>query len=180
MSLPPVRRVVTGHAAGRAVITSDGPTTTRDVGVPDTLFHELWSTYETPVPIDNGLDPTLGGLQLAPPKGGTRIRMVDIPPDAIQSALTPEEASAAFAKLGSPHAVDKEGPHRLMHRTESVDYGIVISGRIWLVVDDGETELGPGDVVIQRGTNHAWSNRTDEIARIAFVLVDGRFTEDEA
>ena len=62
-----------------------------------------------------------------------------------------------------------------MHRTETVDYGILLSGEVWLVVDEGETRLAPGDVVVQRGTNHAWSNRTEETARMAFVLVDGRF-----
>jgi quercetin dioxygenase-like cupin family protein len=53
--------------------------------------------------------------------------------------------------------------------------GIELAGETWLVVDEGETRLGPGDVVIQRGTNHAWSNRTEETARMAFVLVDGSF-----
>jgi quercetin dioxygenase-like cupin family protein len=60
-----------------------------------------------------------------------------------------------------------------MHRTDTVDYGIVLAGEVWLVVDEGETRLSPGDVVIQRGTNHAWSNRTDAVARMAFVLLDG-------
>jgi quercetin dioxygenase-like cupin family protein len=62
-----------------------------------------------------------------------------------------------------------------MHRTKTVDYGIVLSGEIYLVVDEGETLLKPGDVVVQRGTNHAWSNRSDEPCRMAFVLVDGKW-----
>ena len=110
--------------------------------------------------------------------GGTRIRIVDIPPDSVQNALTPEEAAAAFAAIGAAHAHGLDGPHALMHRTETVDYGIVLSGEVWLVVDEGETRLGPGDVVVQRGTNHAWSNRTEETARMAFVLVDGRFADE--
>jgi quercetin dioxygenase-like cupin family protein len=66
-----------------------------------------------------------------------------------------------------------------MHRTQSLDYAIVLSGTASLVLDDGsETVLRPGDVVIQRGTDHAWVNKTDEPARMAFVLVDGRFTDD--
>ena len=65
-----------------------------------------------------------------------------------------------------------------MHRTETVDYGILLSGEVWLVVDEGETRLAPGDVVVQRGTNHAWSNRAEETARMAFVLVDGRFADE--
>ena len=66
-----------------------------------------------------------------------------------------------------------------MHRTQSIDYGIVLEGEIWLVLDDGsQTRLGPGDVAIQRGTDHAWENRSDRPARIVFVLVDGAFSEE--
>ena len=143
--------------------------------MPGTVFHEIWATEATPARIDNGPDPTLGPLHLAPPPGGTRIRIVDIPPDTVQDAVSRDDVAAAFALLGAPDAHGADGPHALMHRTETVDYGIVLSGELWLVVDEGETRLGPGDVVVQRGTSHAWSNRTDDTARIAFVLVDGRF-----
>jgi hypothetical protein len=179
-SLPPVRRVVTGHDDhGRAVVVEDGPPTAVALeAVPGTVFHEVWATSSVPARIDNGPDPTLGGLQLAPPAGGTRIRIVDIPPDTAQNAIAPGAAAAAFAAIGAKHAHAQDGPHALMHRTETVDYGIVLSGEVWLVLDDGETRLRPGDVVVQRGTNHAWSNRTDETARMAFVLVDGRFSEN--
>lgn len=175
-TLPPVRRVVTGHDEhGRAVIASDGPPPTVAAidAVPGTYFHELWATDAVPATIDNGSDPTLGPLRLSPPPGGTRIRIVDIPPDAVQNALSPEEAAAAFAEIGASHAHAADGPHALMHRTTTVDYGIVLAGEVWLVVDEGEARLGPGDVVVQRGTNHAWSNRTSDTARMAFVLVDG-------
>jgi hypothetical protein len=180
VSLPAVRRVVTGHdASGRAVIAADGspPTSVTIEAVPGTVFHEIWSTDSVPAEIDNGADPTLGPLRLAPPAGGTRIRIVDLPPDSVQDALTPEEAAAAFATIGALDAHGADGPHALMHRTETVDYGIVLVGEVWLVVDEGETQLRPGDVVVQRGTNHAWSNRTHEPARMAFVLVDGHFSD---
>ena len=179
--LDPVRRVVTGHDGGRrAVITEDGPPPTAVAldAVPGTVFHEIWATSSVPAAIDNGPDPTLGPLELAPPDGGTRVRIVDIPPDTTQNAIGPADAAAAFAAIGATHAHTSDGPHALMHRTETVDYGIVLSGEVWLVVDDGETRLRPGDVVVQRGTNHAWSNRTEETARMAFVLVDGRFSHD--
>jgi quercetin dioxygenase-like cupin family protein len=66
-----------------------------------------------------------------------------------------------------------------MHRTESVDYGIVLAGEVHLVLDDGsETRLQPGDVVVQRGTEHAWVNRKDSVAQMAFILIDGKFTEE--
>jgi uncharacterized cupin superfamily protein len=64
------------------------------------------------------------------------------------------------------------------HRTESVDYGIVLDGEVMLVLDDSETALRPGDVVVQRGTSHRWENRFGESARMAFILVDGAFTDD--
>jgi quercetin dioxygenase-like cupin family protein len=65
-----------------------------------------------------------------------------------------------------------------MHRTESIDYGIVLAGEVQLVLDDSEVHLKPGDVVVQRGTDHAWENRTDEVARMAFILVDGVFAPE--
>jgi mannose-6-phosphate isomerase-like protein (cupin superfamily) len=180
-ALGPVRRIVTGHdPSGRAVIASEGPPPTVFAleAVPGTVFHEIWATDTVPARIDNGADPTVGELRLAPPRGGTRIRVVDIPPDTVQNAISREAAAAAFAEIAASDAHGREGPHALMHRTESVDYGIVLAGEVWLVVDDGETRLQPGDVVVQRGTNHAWSNRTEETARMAFVLVDGAFAEE--
>ena len=65
-----------------------------------------------------------------------------------------------------------------MHRTETVDYGIVLEGELVLILDEGETVCRPGDIIIQRGTNHGWANRTDRNCRIAFILIDGQF-EDE-
>jgi uncharacterized cupin superfamily protein len=63
----------------------------------------------------------------------------------------------------------------MMHRTQTVDYGIVLMGEIFLVLDESETLLRAGDIVIQVGTNHAWSNRSNKVCRVAFVLVDGKF-----
>jgi len=65
-----------------------------------------------------------------------------------------------------------------VHRTQSVDYGIVLSGEVVLVLDDSETVLQAGDVVVQRGTNHRWENRSAHTARMAFILVDGAFTAE--
>ncbi len=181
MELPPIRRIVTGHdAGGQAVIAGDGPPPTVVVlkAVPGTVFHEIWNTAGSPAPIDNGDDPTTGPLRLKPAPGGSTIRVVDIPPDRLQNAISAADAAAAFAEIGAGGAgIEGHGleRHRLMHRTETIDYGILLSGELWLVMDDGEVRLTPGDIVVQRGTNHAWSNRTEEMARIAFILVDGRF-----
>jgi quercetin dioxygenase-like cupin family protein len=144
--------VVTGHdGEGRSVILSDGPAP-KSLELPGTaLFHEIWSTGETPAPLrpQEGADPTTRPLRTPPDPNGTVIRFVDLLPGA-----------------ASP-----------MHRTESVDYGIVLEGEVHLVLDDGsDTALRPGDVVVQRGTDHAWENRTGAVSRMAFILIDGAFT----
>ena len=146
--------------------------------IPGTVFHELWATGPTPVPVDNGPEAIAPPLRLPPPAGGTRIRIVDIPPDTPEFlARGAERMAAAFTEIGDAAAstVQAHSPHPLMHRTETVDYGIVIEGELVLVLDTEERRLLPGDVVIQRGTNHAWANRSDRPCRIAFILLDGRY-----
>jgi mannose-6-phosphate isomerase-like protein (cupin superfamily) len=182
-SLRTPQRIVTGHnAAGQAVVALDGPAplVVHLEAIPGTVFHELWSTGPTPVPVDNGADPVAEPLGLPPPPGGTRIRIVDIPPDTADFlAHGAERMQAAFKRIGDAAAstVQAHSPHPLMHRTETVDYGIVIEGEITLVLDAGERDLKAGDVVIQRGTNHAWANRSGRMCRMAFVLLSGRFAE---
>jgi hypothetical protein len=179
------KRIVTGHDAdGRAVIAMQGPPPNAFPlkAVPGTVFHEIWNTSGSPAAVDNGADPTLKALQLGPPASGSLIRVVDIPPDTVQNAVSAEDAAAAFEEIGAGHAGTgkSDSPHRLMHRTETIDYGIVLAGKVWLVLDADEVELHPGDIVVQRGTNHAWSNRTDAPVRMAFVLLDGRFSPEIA
>lgn len=181
MAFPAIHRVVTGHnAQGRAVVASEGPlpTVVEIAVIPGTVFHEVWSTSQSPAVLDNGPDPTLGPLMLPPPQGGTRIRFVDIPPDTPEFlARGAERMQDAFSQIGDAAAstVKAHSPHPLMHRTESVDYGVVIQGELTLVLDEGEVQLRPGSVVVQRGTNHAWANRSGAPCRMLFVLVDGRF-----
>lgn len=181
MTLPPMHRVVTGHAPdGRAIVASDGPlpTVVELQALPGTVFHEVWSTRGSPAPVDNGADPTTGPLVLPPPQGGTRIRFVDIPPDTPELlAHGAARMKDAFAQIGDAAAstVRAGSPHPLMHRTESVDYGVVIDGELTLVLDDEEVRLKPGSVVVQRGTNHAWANRSGRPCRMLFVLVDGAY-----
>lgn len=181
MSFPDIHRVVTGHAAdGRAIVASNGPlpTVAEIAAIPGTVFHEVWATSGTPAPVDNGPDPTLAPLMLPPPKQGTRIRFVDIPPDTAEFlAGGAQRMGEAFAQIGDVAAstVKADSPHPLMHRTESVDYGIVIEGEMTLVLDDSEVLLKPGSVVVQRGTNHAWANRSGRPCRMLFVLVDGQY-----
>ena len=181
MSFPPIHRVVTGHDAdGKAIVASNGPlpTVVEIAAIPGTVFHEVWSTAATPAPVDNAADPTLGPLMLPPPKQGTRMRFVDIPPDTAEFlAQGAGQMKDAFAQIGDEKAstVKAHSPHPLMHRTESIDYGVVIEGEMTLVLDDSEVLLKPGSVVVQRGTNHAWANRSGRPCRMLFVLLDGAY-----
>lgn len=173
-----VRRIVTGHdAQNRAIIASDGsPTRIFDnLGEVGLVFHEVWNTPASPAPIDrNDAEPGETRLMLAPPPGGTRIRVLDIPPDKGDV-----DFDVLFDNIGGSDAHAAEGKrHASFHRTRTIDYGIVLSGEITLLMDVGETVVHAGDIVIQRGTNHGWVNRTDRPCRIAFILVDGVFDAD--
>jgi len=178
------RRIVTGHDQdGRAVIQSDAPPPRiHNIGGPGgPTFVEVWNTREMPVAIDRQSgEPAEPGLVLAPPTSGTRLRVIDFPPEgeAIRR-LTASEAAAKFQEMGGADAARSTAgaPHPLMHRTQTLDYGIVLEGELTLIVDRGETTARAGDIVIQRGTNHAWANRSDKVCRVAFVLIDGRFAD---
>lgn len=178
---PRIHRVVTGHDVhGKAVVAENGPLphVVELSALPGTVFHEVWCTSGAPAPVDNGADPSIGPLMLPPPAHGTRIRFVDIPPDTTEYlAHGAARMKDAFAQIGDVAAstVKADSPHPLMHRTESVDYGVVIEGELTLILDDSEVALRPGSVVVQRGTNHAWANRSGRPCRMLFVLVDGRF-----
>lgn len=152
MSPTPPRRIVTGHdEAGRSVVLSDGVTPTTHPFPTGAVFHEIWSTSDMPVPIRAAepAEPTEGPLRVPPGPRGTIVHVIDMPPGA-----------------SAP-----------LHRTRTVDYGIVLDGEVVLELDDGtETVLTTGDVVVQRGTAHGWSNRSESVTRMLFVMVDGGFT----
>lgn len=186
MSTAPFRRIVTGHdSQGRAIIQEEGPPprVQRIGGQMGPIFYEVWNTRQTPALIDRASgEPHEDGIVLAPPANGTRIRVLDIPPeDPRLKSLTAEEAVRHFEEIGAgasaSHTDGANAPHPFMHRTETVDYGIVLEGEIVLILDAGETVVRAGDIVVQRGTNHAWANRSNANCRIAFVLIDGQFEE---
>jgi hypothetical protein len=141
--------------------------------------YELWSTRETPVRVSRRMSEPQEENTLPPPPGGTRARIIDFPPDG---QATDEEIQHHFDTMNGGSARDENGdiPHQLMHRTQSVDVAIVLQGEIVLVMDEGETVARQGDTVIQCGTNHSWSNRTDRICRMAFFMIDGKFDPDIA
>jgi mannose-6-phosphate isomerase-like protein (cupin superfamily) len=153
------RRVVTGHTPeGVSIVVSDGPVpVSRQLPADGVAFHEIWNTTGAPALIAavEQTDPTERELAVPPPPQGTKIRINEF----------------------APGHLDERGLQSPVHRTASVDYGIVLEGEITLVLDDSEVTLRAGDVVVQRGTEHAWANRGTVPARVAFILVDGRFDE---
>jgi naringenin degradation protein FdeH len=146
------RRVVTGHdQRGVSVFADDGPVPVVRTAPDGAYFYEIWGTDATPAPIGAAEpDPTVGALTVPPTPNGTKIRINEFPPGVV-----------------SP-----------VHRTQSVDYGIVLEGEVVLVLDEDETTLRAGDVAIQRGTSHRWENRSGSTARMAFILIDGAFTAE--
>jgi mannose-6-phosphate isomerase-like protein (cupin superfamily) len=181
MEPPRIRRIVTGHdQQGKSIVLSDGPAP-RSVSLDGrgSAFVELWTTRATPAPIDRASgEPAEDGIHLHPPAEGTRLRIVDFPPEdsEVLAQLTPEAVRAAFTAINAADSIPAgPSPHPLMHRTESVDYGLVLEGELVVVLDGSETQLRAGDVVIQRGTSHAWANRSGRPARMAFILIDGAF-----
>jgi Cupin domain len=176
----PYRRIVTGHnAQGRSIIASDGPPERlQAMGPNGPWLREYWNTRETPAVIDRlGGEPLEPSVILAPPPRGTRIRVVDLAPETTEDASLDQKAAAEhFARIGAADAFTG-GRHPGMHRTKTIDYGIVLEGEVILIVDESETLVRAGDIAIQRGTNHAWVNRSTANCRIAFVLIDGVFED---
>jgi hypothetical protein len=173
-----VRRIVTGRdAEGRSLIMSDGPSPhvmalagTDAFGVTD-----IWKTDASPACNDGPDDTCELPIRLAPPAQGTVFRIVQFPPD--KDYVGQWEAGRAFASMGDSgaHAIDAGSTrHEAMHRTQSIDYAFVLEGEIWAVLDTVETRMAPGDVLVQRGTNHAWSNRSNAPCVMGFVLIDAQ------
>lgn len=183
-----IRRVVTGHDAnGKAIVVEDGfaPVVKIDENRPGYAMTQLWITDGSPAMINNDSDPTQRPITLSPPPNGSVIRIIDFPPAALElSRVDVDTAAQAFAMYGESQALTSKGGapkrHPFMHRTQTIDYAIVLSGQIVMLLDDSEVEMKQGDVLIQRGTNHAWTNRSDEPCRMLFVLVDGQLDTELA
>ncbi len=145
---PPIRRVVTGHDADNvAKVLIDGPASNAKYPAPGTVSTLMWCTDGAPAAIPAGEAVEDMGARIigtAPPALGSRFAVIDFPPG------------------NTPH----------MHRTETIDYVIVLEGEIEMDMDASTVKLKAGDVMVQRGTNHAWANRGDKRARVAFVLID--------
>ncbi|MBU2548883.1 MAG: cupin domain-containing protein [Proteobacteria bacterium] len=176
-----MRRVVTGHdARGRSVFISDGrtPRVVRLDGLPEVdILDEVWGTDRAPRVPAEARDPTVGMTSFVPLPGGTRFRFFTTLPEAWVTAARGGGAdmSAVMDELqakmpGLAESMEVENPG--MHTTPTIDYGVVISGRIYLELDDGrEVLLEPGDTYVQNGTRHAWRNRGREPCVIAVVMI---------
>ena len=172
--LPDIRRIVTGDVGGRSRILEDAPATAVRT-VPERPGYRavnLWRTEASPAPID-AADSVAAHQGILPPKSGNILRIIDFPPEPADPAQFARGLHATFGGIYKDAQHDTHARHPGMHRTRTVDYAIVLEGEIYAVMDEGETLMRAGDVLIQRGTNHAWANRSGRTARIAFVLIDG-------
>lgn len=175
--LRPIRRIVTGaDAQGQSIILSDGPSPHRMTigGAEAHGVTDLWRTgpdlaHEGALP-----DPCGVPVQLMPPRGGTVFRIVEIPPDDewMKAGVDRRDVFGALGETALQALSQDDARHALMHKTATIDYAVVLAGEVWALLDRDETKMLVGDVLIQRGTNHGWANRSSAPCLIMFVLVD--------
>ena len=162
------RRIVTGiDSEGRSFFQEDGETPGYlDLGA--FIDEEIW--IDDPIAAETEyVDPASAEkFDLVPPQGGSRARIFTFMPDKGQS-YDSEVISKAAQRFNTGEAMDPENPG--MHTTATIDYGIVLSGNITLELDEGSRKLGPGDIVVQRATAHAWRNYSDQPCTMLFVLI---------
>jgi len=167
-----IRRVVTGHdARGRSVVLyDDGGSPTRVLEKAGGLrLTELWETHGAPADNSGSADQARTVARIEPDPGGSVFRIIEYPPDSIRLARL--DPRAHFSSMGAEVLDGPARRHPGMHRTQTVDYAIVLKGEIYAVMDEGEVLLREGDCLIQRGTHHAWRNASDAPCLIAFVLL---------
>jgi mannose-6-phosphate isomerase-like protein (cupin superfamily) len=175
-----IRRVVTGHNdQGVAIVESDMTATQilQRPNRPGVTLTNFWLSNGTPAEYDTATETCEGPFILHPPAGGSVFRTVEFEPED-PKILATLDGRAAFAEMGAAANIVENARHPFMHRTDSVDYAIILTGEIYMLLDDEDVLLKAGDVVVQRGTNHAWSNRGTQTCIIAFVLVDGVTSRD--
>ena len=162
----PVRRLVTGDdAEGQSYFVFDGvaPNTVIQPGVPKAQV--IWATGDAAA---SGDDPAPAGHKFGfHSPNGTVFRIAEFPPDS-QADL------AGLARFLDEHKVadTKQPRHFWFHKTRTLDYAICLDGEIYAMLDKEERLMRPGDVLVQRATNHSWSNRSDKVCRMAFILID--------
>jgi len=170
-----VRRVLTGHdAGGRSTFIADGeaPNVKEMTAITGLALTDLWETGAAPASNLGLKDAADRPVRLEPPKNGTILRIVEFPPDSAWRGAT--DGKAGFKAIGAGHAQDKSSTDPMMHKTATVDYIIVLKGEIYAIMESGEKLLRAGDILVQRGTNHSWSVRSNEPCIIAAVLVSAK------
>lgn len=171
MAATKVRRLVTGHDSnGKSKFLMDGEAAS--VLVIETMGNltvtDLWEVFDAPADNSGEADNADRTVHLEPNERGSIFRIVDFPPDSLWK--TGADGAAAFAQMGAGHAVDTSSADPAMHKTDTVDYALVLDGEIWAVMDTDERLMKAGDALVQRGTNHAWANKTASNCRVMFVL----------
>ena len=165
------RCVVTGrNRNGQSVVTSDDQVETGPLGSAD-----FWRTAKSPASLMDGIAGS-GPNSLEPPPAGTIFRFFEIPPQdqSLSDEQAEKVAAEAFAAAGATHCRVDTRRNPMMHTTSSIDYVVLLKGRVTLLLDEGQVELSPFDVVVQRGTNHYWLNYGAEPALLMGALLDAR------
>jgi mannose-6-phosphate isomerase-like protein (cupin superfamily) len=180
VKVKPVRRIVTvDDEGGKSVAINDGPSpdVRTDPARPGYVSTRIWVTDRTPARI-RGVRETLDSPHtLEPPAGGSVCRVITFPPDdSFRGKVGAREVQSFFVRMGSPGAstYTPDAPHPYVQRTRTLDFCLIVEGEITLVLDMEEVALKAGDTVVQRGTNHAWSNRSGKPCVIAFSSHDAR------
>ena len=174
-----MRRIITGHnAEGKSVITIDGPPA-RSLSENEGGLYELWNTDGNEINTLDDIDRADSEVLLSPPVGGTKFRYFQInpTPEGVPADLIEAATAAAFEKMGAAHHRVDITRHPAMHKTKTIDYIILLKGDVTLLLDEEEVDLKPFDVVVQRGTNHAWVNNGSETALFIAVLIDSDLKE---
>ena len=170
-----VRRVVTGHDKdGKSIFIEDShaPNVMEMASMPGLALTDLWETDGAPADNSGSKDAAARQVRLEPPRNGSILRIVEFPPDAEWRKNV--DAKAAFGSIGAAHAKDAASGDPMMHTTRTIDYLIILKGEIYAILDREEKLLKPGDIMIQRGTNHSWSVRGTEPCVLAAILIDAK------
>jgi quercetin dioxygenase-like cupin family protein len=171
----PTRRIVIGHDPdGKAVALFDGLVVPKQRSPGGNAVANMWVTSEFPVDLSGSADKAQKQVGVPPPAHGTIFRIVDFPPASNGPVTSRVDHDKVLTAMGIDPATQGYARHANTHRTKSIDYAIVLDGEIDMLMDDTEIHMKPGDVLIQQGTNHAWVNRSEELCRVAFVLIDAQ------
>ena len=173
-----MRRVVTGHDKnGKSIVVLDGPPA-RSIGEDVGGLFELWNTDGNIINTQDNIDRADDEIILSPPSNGSKFRYFQInpTPEGIPMDIMQDIAADAFEKIGAAHHRIDTTKHPAMHKTETIDYIILLKGDVTLILDQEEVDIKPFDVVVQRGTNHAWVNNGSDPALLIAVLIDSELS----